>query len=212
MPTKSKAYTKFEKIIIRSVALIGTYRALIRIRLRDKNNNNSMPATEDLIRASVVISVAALDTYITDVFSEKLVPYIKKYDPGDHLIKILSDSGLDTKEALNLIKMERPYRRIRNLVEQYYSTYTTQRFEVIDKLFLAYGLKDISDKAQDKSGRITLKRSIAILIQRRHKIVHDGDYNSHGKLVKINSAEVMRRVNDVMLFVTCLDEIISKRI
>ena len=86
------------------------------------------------------------------------------------------------------------------------------KFEVIDKLFLAFRLKDISDRAQSKSKRKTLKRSVAILVERRHKIAHDGDYNSHGRLNNIALNETERRINDIRLFVQCIDEIIGNRI
>ena len=201
MATISKAYEKFEKTINRSTALIRTHRTLLRTSI----NNRRIRAPKDLIRASVVLSVAALDAYITDVFSEKLVPYLKKYSPDDLLVNILRDAGLDTYEALNLIKMDRPYRRVRTLVNAYYKKFTTQRFEVIDKLFLAFRLKDISDRAQSKARRRTLKRSVAILIERRHKIAHDGDYNSHGRLNKIDLNETKRRIDDIKLFVKCID-------
>ena len=205
---QSRAYTKFQKSVTRSLALTRDYHRLRKL----KRINIKIRAPKDLIRASVVLSVAALDAYITEVFAEKLIPYIKKYKPGETLINILRESGLDTEEALNLIKMDRPYRRIRNLVGKHYDTYTTQRFEVIDNLFIAYKLKDITDMAQGKSGRRTLKRSVEILVERRHKIAHDGDYNSHKKLININATQTRKRINDLKLFVQYLDEIIENRI
>ncbi len=208
MAQESKAYSKFEKTISRSTALIRTYRTL----LRERMENRRIRAPKDLVRASVVLSVAALDAYITDVFSEKLVPYLKKYKPDELLVNILNEAGLDTHEALNLIKMDRPYRRVRTLIDKYYKAFTTQKFEVIDKLFLAYRLKNISDRAQSKSKRKTLKRSVAILVERRHKIAHDGDYNSHGRLNAINLTETERRINDIKLFVQCLDDIVNNKI
>lgn len=208
MPDSSKAYSKFLKTFTRSLKLISTYRSL-----KNKSRKIGYPSPPvDMIRASIVLSVAALDAYITDVFSEKLVPYIKKYSPDDLLIDILKEAGLDTREALNLINMYRPYRRIRTLVERYYDRYTTQTFKMIDKLFLAYRLKNISDRAQDKSGRKTLKRSVEILVERRHEIVHDGDYNSHNNLNSINVRQMEKRINDIQLFVQCVDEIICNRI
>lgn len=208
MANKSNAHSKFEKTINRCTALIRTYRTLS----KERRKNKKIRAPRDLIRASVVLSVSALDAYITDVFSEKLVPYLKRYKPDELLVNILYEAGIDTNEALNLINMDRPYRRVRTLVNKYYESYTTQNFDVIDKLFLAYRLKNISDRAQSKSKRKTLKRSVSILVERRHKIAHDGDYNSHGKLKAINLKETERRINDIKLFVQYLDEIVCNRI
>ena len=153
----SKAYAKFTKSIKRCEELARTYTILAEAR----KQNQKIPAPKDIVRASAILSVAALDAYITDVFTEYLVPYLKKYKTDASLINLLSDAGLDTKEALNLLSMDRPYRRIRTLVSKYYSSYTTQRFDVIDKLFLPYRLNKITDNAQKMSGRKSLNRHSA---------------------------------------------------
>ncbi|WP_417500454.1 hypothetical protein [Methylophaga sp.] len=66
-------------------------------------NDPNVPAPKDILRGAVVLAVAALDTYVTDVFAEKLALYLKKYTPDADLIELLSISGLDTREALNLL-------------------------------------------------------------------------------------------------------------
>ena len=156
----SKAYKKFVKSIKRCEELAKAYTILAEL----KKQNSQIPVLKDILRASVTLSVAALDAYVTDVFTEYLVPYLKKYKTDDSLVGLLKDAGLDTKEALILISMDRPYRRIRTLVSKYYSSYTTQRFDVIDNLFLHYRLKKITDHAQKMSGRKSLKNSVQKLI------------------------------------------------
>ena len=156
----SKAHAKFNKTHRRCIRLVNSYIWLRKAKKRDKN----IPAPGDIIRGAVVLGVAALDSYVTDVFCEKLVPYLKRYRPSPQLIKLLEEAGLDTREALNLITMERPYRRIRTLIEHHYDSYTTQRFDVIDKMFLPYGLKDITKHAEKKSYRRTLRVSVQKLV------------------------------------------------
>jgi len=204
----SKAHKKFKKTIKRCEELVATYKILYDVR----KTIEEVPAPKDIIRASVVLSVAALDAYITDVFSEKLVSYLKCYNPDKELVELLNEAGLDTKEALTLITMERPYRRIRTLIEKHYDSYTTQRFDVIDKLFLPYRLNKITENAQNKSGRKQLLSSVGKLIERRHDIVHSGDYNSHENIKPINEDQIARRIKDLELFVLNLDEIICNRI
>jgi len=210
MPTK--ALKKFGRTIRRCKELLRVYRSLISIKEDAGGKVRRMIVPKDLIRSSVVLSVSALDAYVTDAFSEKLVPYIKRYTPDKLMIDILKEAGLDTTEALKLIKMERPYRRIRTLIEKYYARHTTQKFEVIDNLFLAYRLKNITGHAQNKVRRKTLKRSVELLIERRHKIAHEGDYNSHGKLNSINHDRIKKRIADLELLITCMDEIICNKI
>lgn len=74
--------------------------------------------------------------------------FLKRRRATDDLTALLFEAGLDTKAALEMLTMQRPYRRIRTLVESYLSKYTTQKQEVIDKLFLVYGVKGLCKTAQ----------------------------------------------------------------
>lgn len=200
----SKAIIKFNKTIKRCEVLLDVYDNLCA--------EPSGPPPKDIIRATVVLAVAALDTYVTDVFGEKFIPYIKSYGVDDSLAKLLEVAGLDVKTALELINSERPYRKIRTLIENYYSRYTTQRFEVIDGLFLHYHLNHIIENSARKAGKISLARSVQILIERRHGIVHNGDYNRHYRINDISKEQVERRINDLEILVINMDEIIDNKI
>ena len=204
----SKAYTKFKKTMARCEELVKAFEIL----LANNQHNPDIPAPRDIIRGAVVLSVSAFDAYVTDVFTEKLVSYLKKRKPDDCLIEFLETAGLDTREALNLISMERPYRRVRNLVQGYYSSFTTQRFDVVDKFFLNYRLKNITDCAQSKAGRTSLKTSVGKLIDRRHDIAHNGDYNSHGRIKSIDEKQIAKRMKDLELLVLNMDEIVCNRV
>jgi len=210
----SKALAKFRKTIARCETLAETYELLQAVNAgqEEQGTDVRVPAPTDIIRGAVVLSVAALDAYITDVFAEKLVKYIKKYTPDDSLIQVLNAAGLDTREALTLISMDRPYRRIRTLIVRYYASYTTQKFNVIDDLFLPFRLKNITTNAQAKSGKKRLLASVKKLILRRHKIVHDGDYNSHRRLSAIEAARILKRIKDLEILVKNMDEIICNRV
>lgn len=206
MPTKS--FAKFKKTINRCDDLVSTYETLH----QQHQQNQGVPAPKDIVRAAVVLAVAALDAYATDAFAEKLVPYLKKYKPDQSLVDLLHQAGLDTKEALTLITMERPLRRIRTLINNHYSTYTTQRFDVIDQLFLPYRLKNITQNAEAKSSKKLLKTSVAKLITRRHEIVHDGDYNAHGNIKDIDPDQIKKRISYLEILVINMDEILCSRI
>lgn len=204
----SNAYDKFLKTIRRCETLTSSYETLHKMNAADSD----VPAPKDIVRGAVVLAVAALDTYVTDVFAEKLVAYLKRYTPDESLIDLLNEAGLDTKEALVLIQMERPYRRIRTLIQQYYYSYTTQKFDVIDGIFLPYRLKNLSHNAAQKSGTPSIKRSVEKLVERRHAIAHAGDYNGHGRIVDIDEASIAKRIKHLERLVTSMDEIICNRI
>jgi hypothetical protein len=145
----SKAFKKFKKTIRRCESLVDLYNTLH----TQSQTDSRISAPQDIVRGAVVLSVAALDAYVTDIFCEKLVTYLKRHTPDQSLVDLLQKAGLDTKEALGLLKMDRPYSRIRTLMRQYYQSYTTQKFEVIDGIFLPFRLKNITNHAVDKSGK-----------------------------------------------------------
>jgi len=162
-------------------------------------------------RAGIVTVVAAFDNYFTSRFSECVTPILKKEGPTEGLIELLDMAGLDLKGALELLHMQRPHRRIRNLVDNHFSEYTTQKFHVIDNLFLSIGLKDFTSNVEKKAKRSTLNVSIQKLIRRRHVIVHCGDINTHGKIRKIDPYDTKKRMQNIKLFVTKAEELISSR-
>ena len=205
----SNAHAKFIKTVRRCEALVEAYKKLQTI---DAEDGIEVPTPKDIVRGAVVLAVAALDTYVTDAFSEKLVPYLKKYKPDEKLIELLYKSGLDTKEALVLLAMERPYRRIRTLIENYYGSYTTQKFDVIDQIFRLYRLTKITENAAKRSGKVSIKVSVEKLVERRHQIAHAGDYNRHGRIVDINEDQISKRIKDLELLVTNMDEILCNRV
>lgn len=205
----SNAHSKFLKTIKRCESLVEAYKQLQAI---DQANGAEVPTPKDIVRGAVVLAVAALDTYVTDAFSEKLVPYLQRYKPDDELIELLYGAGLDTKEALVLLGMDRPYRRIRTLIENYYGSYTTQKFEVIDQIFKPYRLVNITQNAAKKSGKVSVKTSVGKLVERRHQIAHAGDYNRHGRIKDIDEEQIAKRIRHLELLVTSMDEILCNRI
>ncbi|CEP34099.1 MULTISPECIES: HEPN domain-containing protein [unclassified Halomonas] len=205
----SNAHSKFIKTIKRCESLVDAYKQLQAI---DQANGVAIPTPKDIVRGAVVLSVAALDTYVTDAFSEKLVPYLQRYKPDDELIDLLYKSGLDTKEALVLLSMERPYRRIRTLIENYYGSYTTQKFDVIDQIFKPYRLANITENAARKSLKPSIKKSVGKLVERRHQIAHAGDYNRHGRIIDIDEDQIAKRIEHLELLVTNMDEILCNRV
>ena len=145
-------------------------------------------------------------------FTRKLVPFLKRKSPSKHLVKLLADAGLDTEEALIMMGMDRPYRRIRTLIRIHLTRYTTQHFEKIDELFACIGIKDLSKHAERKTGRKQLLASIRLLVKRRHEIAHEGDLNDHGSLQAIDAKRTVKRIRDLRLFVATADEIIESTV
>ena len=166
----------------------------------------------DLLRAAVVLSVAAMDSYFTDIFAERLVPFLKRKGCNPKLALLLEKSGLDATVALELLSMDRPFRRVRTLIESHLELHVTQRIAIIDALFAAYGIKNLCEHAEGKLKRKLLCRGIELLVERRHAISHDGDLNQHGKLAQIRATWVRNKLKDVQKFVGACDEILKNQL
>lgn len=209
-PQPSKSYTTFETVAKRSLDLIALQAPVERIMAL-------APTTppidlSDMTRAAVVLAVAAMDAYFTDVFAERFVPFLKKKGATKAMVQLLEDAGLNTECALELLAMDRPYRRIRKLVEAYHQHITTQRHTVIDELFLAYGLKDFSSNVEKLKRRKTLLKSLTTLVQRRHCIAHEGDLNAHSRVRAIDPAKTKTRIEDLIAFVSGADELLQRQL
>ena len=209
--TASKAFRQFEATLARGESLIVLYKRLRRVRLKKKPTHFTHDDVADLLRSGLVLSVAAMDSYVTARFAELLVPFLKKHGPTDGLVELLSEAGLNTREALEMIEMNRPYRRIRTLMDSHFDRYTTQRAKVIDELFLAYGIKDFSNNAQRSVKRKNLIRRVELMVERRHQIVHEGDLNDHGNLREVDSGKIPGQVKDLRLFITAAHDLTVRR-
>jgi len=210
MAHPSSALTTFFKTSNRSLALMM---AAMRIQVKDEVRKDlQISSTEitDMIRSSVVLSVSAMDAYFTDRFVEDFVSYIKARGPSRRMIAFLSDAGLDTAQALEMAAMKRPHRRVRTLVQRHLERYVTQKVKKIDELFSAYCINDFCSCVQGRVGRKTLLRSVELLVERRHQIVHNGDLNSHGRLQQVAPQEFLRRIKDVGTFVMAADEFLGE--
>ena len=206
MPKSNRAAYNFIRTTQRALALIYLHTQLTRAGVAQRIHSS------DLVRAAVVLSVAAMDAYFTRKFEDILIPYVRKQGPNPRIIDVLQKAGLDTEQALTMATMDRPFRRVRTLVHSYLETYTTQRFSVIDELFLCFGLKDLCENARGMTGRKRLLRSVEILVDRRHQIVHEGDLDGHGKLRRIEPVPTLRRIQQMALFVRKADELIDQAV
>jgi hypothetical protein len=202
----SKSYLRFESVIKRSLSLLSLQQAVEKLFAGQK----SPPDASDMTRAAVTLAVAGMDAYFTGVFAERLVPFLKKKKtPPKALCDLLQKAGLDTATTLELLGMDRPYRRIRRLMDCHLEKHVSQRVEVIDELFLSYGLKDFCNHVQRKAKRKNLLKSVRLLVDRRHEIAHKGDVNSYGRLQKITPTQIKARVLNLVTFVASADEILQ---
>lgn len=204
----TNAKRKFDKTILRCKEQVQLYEHLKTVQ--DEHPEIDINISQDILRGAIVLAVAAFDAYATDCFGEMFVPYIKKRGVDEALMELLDKAGFNIKFAIELIGAERPYRKIRTLIEKYYATYTTQRLRVIDELFVQFHIKRITENAEQKSGRKILLKSVEKIIQRRHSIVHDGDYNEFNRIKEVTLSD-LKRIDDLVILVSNMEDIVQNK-
>lgn len=183
---ESEAFKRFEDTVHRSLDLIAVHKSLDR-RLGHHSELEKLEL-DDVLRAAVVLSVAGMDAYFTDVFLEKIEDYLKtSCSLGDGMMEIMDDAGIDVRLLLEGVQQGAPYDVLKPKLEQHFVRYVTQKFEVIDKLFLAYGLKNFTEEADRATDAVQARGTVRQLIRRRHDIVHQGDRDQQKGLSSICS-------------------------
>ncbi len=202
MASGTKPHTVFLKVIHRAEQLI---------ELRATQPEIDEP--DDLLRAAVVLAVAAFDRYFTAKYCDVLVPHLKSGKKiYSSLFETLGKAGLTPEFTLQeIIPADRPYRKIRTIIQNSLSNYTSHRDDKIDELFSNVGLKNLCENAQAKAKRKNLLSRVMKLVDLRNEIAHEAHTKTNGDPRHISSDNVSSRINEMKLFVKCCDEIIDKK-
>lgn len=173
------------------------------------------PLNEELLRFVVVLCVSALDMYASDRFMENFSRHIKTRSLASDEIELLKNSGVTIEVVLNLLKQHKkgkhPFRSIREYVDRYFSKASRQSFDKINDLYTYYGLRNLTDDALKRCDKKTVGSKIQKMLIRRHKIVHEADYDGKHKLAGLNAKEVCGWRKATETFVGCMEEIICNK-
>lgn len=205
---RSNSFRKFLKCNGRAISMVRRHYDLYR-----QAGNAWDESHDDLFRAGIVLSVAAMDAYFTDRFCEAFIPYIKRYGLNKEMEDLICRAGFNTEQAISMFDNKRPKRVLSNMMKRYLSNFVTQNFKSIDGLYKSLGFNNPSftKSAQGISRRSNLISSVTKLIERRHKIVHAGDYNQHGNLNPINYGRLLRKFVEMRKLVEACDTLLENR-
>ena len=208
----SNAYEKFENTFQRSYGMIERHYQIFHAYMESEDDEEWQEEDDDLFRAGIVLAVSAMDSYYTDRFCEALIPYMERYGTNKNLMKLLHNSGFDTELAIDMFNKSRPKRILSNLVRKRLRTFVTQNFRTIDNLYKCLGYnRSFTNSAQGIARRKTLVKSVDTIIKRRHKIVHSGDYNTHGKLNPIAYSTYIRKMDDIEKLVKSSESLLKRK-
>lgn len=167
-----KAHEAFEFNIERANNLVTLYQTI--------GTKGGGADIDDLLRASYVLAVGALDAYVHDRVSERLVPFTKSKlnSTGDELKpirKLLAD--VEPIEFLRWLTLKRPFVQVHKVVEEAIGAQSFQHPGKIEEAFNLIGKRQIWSSVADKMtiNADDLKRDLARAATRRNQIVHEGD-------------------------------------
>lgn len=169
---------------------------------------------DDIRRYVVVLSVSALDAFASDRFMENFTKHIKSHKLSEIEVKLLQESGVTVELVLELLKgmSEHPFGVIRSLVEQHFKKHSCQSFKSINNLYKYLGIMHIVDDTLRTADRKKLPSKITKMLERRHKIVHEGDFDGKHNLRSIDRKEVERWLKATQMLVESMDEVVTQSV
>jgi hypothetical protein len=212
------SYHAFERTIDRAQSLVVLHKTSFP---RGRPPGGGEP--DDVLRAIVVFSVAAMDSYFHDIIVENAMGVLKhcaknKKDFPGHLIDAIKPQ-LTPEKSLLLLYRARPDEELRKIIHEHLAERTFQDPGKIEQGLRIVGIEDVWEPLRKKlnlRSKRKAKEYVLPYIKRRHQIVHEGDlYKSkrfHHKLRPIGRRFADECVKHIRTFVTALHSIISDQL
>lgn len=176
---------------------------------------------EDLLRAAVVLAVAALDKYCKDKFLDFFEEFYKKTlkSPKKRLFcdSYLDDAGVGISDRLALYQEKSiddtfsPEQEMAKRLRAYLHRSTFQSHTAITELFQCFGLDEIIDNAVKRSGDSEAWTLVERLIRRRHTIAHTADCDAEHGVHPLESKTVVGWLKTLEDLVGCIDSIVDNK-
>jgi len=178
-------------------------------------------AMDDLLRSALVYGVSALDRYVHERVCKGIIKAYREAtlskEQKDFSIPLtLALSAAESlRKAHKAGKDVRPANEIRKAIQEMLHTRPFQSWRDIDYAFRLIGVTDMAGKIQTSKGLGDLKaykKQLNAIVERRHKIVHEGDLPRHerggiAKKVPISRAFIVSSLTHLEDFVNEMEKI-----
>jgi hypothetical protein len=180
----------------RKIVVVIRKDAPISVRLLDEKK------MDELLRASLVCAVSALDNYIHDIIVERVVRTIKKSEKSIHAnLRNFSIPLIEVKKAVERARVrEGPGGRIRprafNIVKfAFEKQLELKTFQSPDQIAEALNMIGVAHLWESVSRRLRkrpeyIKMNLNDVIHRRNQIVHEGDLQRIGVRITHSLREI----------------------
>jgi len=204
------AITTFESTIERAGHLVEIHKTLA--------SRGKPPAHySDILRAAVVLSVAAMDGYFHDLILDNVTPCIVTRNGKDlpgKLIEIIKKQASHEK-LIEIFHRDRSRAHVRRLVMEELSDKTFQNVGKIEEALKIIGVDDIwIDVGKElECSKAEAKEYVQEYVERKHRIAHEGDKKKKGpgpqSITRPYAEEAVCKIND---FVNAIDKVVKKKL
>ncbi|MFP4055525.1 MAG: hypothetical protein ACLF0G_01510 [Candidatus Brocadiia bacterium] len=171
---------------------------------------------EDILRAAVMLAVAAVDSYFHDKILERLTPFLQTRRgsriPGS-LIKLLEKHG-GVEKMLEILYADRPHRRIHTIVRRAQAELTFQKPDKIEAALRLLGISDlwyrVATEMKHGASKERVKKRLGQYAWRRDKIAHEADRTTGGKPTPIRKPYVTDCISFLRRFIRAADRVIDQ--
>lgn len=174
-------------------------------------------ALNDLLRASIVFGVSALDRYVHERVVKGLVPALRASLKTGQFTREQKEFSLPAWKALEMLsrlrtnRNARPANEIRKYAQEVLHKRTFQSWREIEEAFHLIGVNDFAGQVQTAyrtDNLNSVKEKLSQIIKRRNYIVHEGDLVRHQRAGSVRRRRIER--GEVEHSLDFLDDFVAK--
>jgi hypothetical protein len=177
----------------------------------------SSRSLDDLLRASLSLAVSALDRYVHERIVRSVIATLKRRDLSRRQqgLSIPAVFALQAAEAVRRAaregKQARPANEIRKRIQDQLHRQSFQNWKEIEEAFELVGVTGLAGKLQARyrvANFTEIRDRLNSIVDRRHKIVHEGDLVRHARGGRPRPSPISRKfVDESLIF---LDGFVEK--
>jgi len=160
------------------------------------------PRTDDLLRASLVMIVSAMDAYYHTMIATYVAKAFRSKEPPTALL----DCRITISDLEKAHKGTRLGAHVRSAIERHLSHQPLQSPKAISKGLSLIGIKDFWVSVSKEMGRDkdVVEKKLKRIAKRRHQIVHEGDLSQGDKTKNKDRRLSSDYVRDAIYFIDSL--------
>lgn len=159
----------------------------------------SSPGLDDVLRASVVLGISALDRYVHERIVKRIVTALRSRGLSRHQEEFMVPATLALELSADLLKaqkggkLKRPANEVRKALQKTLHKQPFHSWREIEHAFALIGITDVAGQIQSAARLSSIKpmqRQLDHIVRRRNEIVHEGDLVRHERGGKVRCQSI----------------------